>query len=82
LTQRLDFIEEALDEVAFAVKRENRKPAWSSIWIALERHEGSWCLHCATWLACCRGEMVGGRQPGSNEFPPLADAPGKYVLEK
>jgi poly[(R)-3-hydroxyalkanoate] polymerase subunit PhaC len=50
--------------------------------VASERHEGSWWLNCATWLACCRGEMVGARQPGSNEFPPLADAPGKYVLEK
>ena len=47
-----------------------------------ERHEGSWWPHCATWLARYGGETVGARQPGCNEFPPLADAPGRYVLER
>jgi polyhydroxyalkanoate synthase len=47
-----------------------------------KRHEGSWWSHCATWLARYAGEMVGARGPGSNEFRPLADAPGQYVLEK
>jgi polyhydroxyalkanoate synthase subunit PhaC len=46
------------------------------------RHEGSWWPHCTTWLASYGSEMVAARQSGSYEFPPLADAPGQYVLEK
>ena len=47
-----------------------------------EWHEGSWWPHFATWLAPYGGESIGARQLGSNQFPPLADAPGQYVLQK
>jgi polyhydroxyalkanoate synthase subunit PhaC len=47
-----------------------------------ERHEGSWWPHWGAWLAHYGGETVGAHQPGSNEFSPLVDAPGRYVLEK
>jgi polyhydroxyalkanoate synthase len=61
----------------------DRYPDCADEWLEhAERHEGSWWPHCATWLARYAGEMVGARQPGSNEFPPLADTPGQYVLEK
>jgi polyhydroxyalkanoate synthase subunit PhaC len=61
----------------------DRYPHSADEWLEhAERHEGSWWPHCANWLARFGGEMVGARQPGSNEFPPLADAPGRYVLEK
>jgi polyhydroxyalkanoate synthase subunit PhaC len=61
----------------------DRYPDCADEWFRqAERHEGSWWPHCATWLASYGGEMVAARQSGSNEFPPLADAPGQYVLEK
>ena len=61
----------------------DRYPDCADEWLRqAERHEGSWWPHCTTWLASYGGEMVAARQSGSNEFPPLADAPGQYVLEK
>ena len=61
----------------------DRYPASADQWLnQAERHEGSWWPHCATWLAHYGGPMVVARQVGSNEFPPLADAPGQYVLAK
>ena len=61
----------------------NQYPNCADEWLVdAERHEGSWWPHCATWLARYGGEPVGARQPGCNEFPPLADAPGRYVLER
>jgi polyhydroxyalkanoate synthase len=61
----------------------DRYPACADQWLdRAERHEGSWWPHCAKWLASYGGEMVAARRPGSSEFPPLADAPGVYVLEK
>jgi polyhydroxyalkanoate synthase subunit PhaC len=61
----------------------DRYPDCADEWLHhAERHEGSWWPHCATWLASYGGEMIGARQPGNNEFPPLAHAPGQYVLEK
>jgi polyhydroxyalkanoate synthase subunit PhaC len=47
-----------------------------------EQHEGSWWPHWGDWLARHGGEKVPAREPGSTDFPPLADAPGAYVLTK
>jgi polyhydroxyalkanoate synthase subunit PhaC len=58
-------------------------PASADQWLdQAEQHEGSWWPHCAKWLAHYGGPMVAARQVGSNEFPALANAPGKYVLAK
>src|SRR5262249_32920142 len=60
-----------------------RYPDSAKDWLRrAEQHEGSWWPHCTSWLARYGDSKVGARQPGSNEFPPLADAPGKYVLER
>ena len=60
----------------------DRYPDCADEWLHhAEKHEGSWWPHCTAWLASYGGEMIGARRPGSNEFPPLADAPGQYVLQ-
>ena len=47
-----------------------------------ERHDGSWWTDWSAWLAAHAGKK--GEPPGlgSAAHPPLADAPGTYVLEK
>ena len=47
-----------------------------------DRNEGSWWPVWRDWLAKRSGKMVSARIPGSNEFPPLDEAPGKYVKRK
>jgi polyhydroxyalkanoate synthase subunit PhaC len=49
---------------------------------AAKRHDGSWWSDWTSWLAARSGEK--GKPPpmGNAEYPPLADAPGTYVLEK
>ena len=46
------------------------------------RHDGSWWTDWTAWLAARSGKK--GRPPavGSAAHPPIADAPGTYVLEK
>jgi polyhydroxyalkanoate synthase len=61
----------------------DRYPDCADEWLRhAEKHEGSWWRHCTAWLASYSGEMIGARRLGSNEFPPLADAPGQYVLQQ
>ncbi|WP_238179976.1 PHA/PHB synthase family protein, partial [Methylobacterium oxalidis] len=47
-----------------------------------DRHEGSWWPDWVSWLSSRSGRK--GKPPpfGSKQHPPLADAPGAYVLEK
>ena len=45
-----------------------------------EHHDGSWWPHWSQWLSERSGKMVPARQPGSNTYPPLAPAPGTYVV--
>ena len=47
-----------------------------------ERHEGSWWTDWTGWLGERSGEIVNVRAVGSKLHPPIADAPGTYVLEK
>jgi polyhydroxyalkanoate synthase len=47
-----------------------------------ERHDGSWWADWAAWLAERSGAKAEVPSLGSNAHPPLADAPGSYVLEK
>ena len=43
-------------------------------------HEGSWWPRWEEWLRKRSGALVNAREPGSPDFPALADAPGTYVL--
>ena len=46
-----------------------------------EEHEGTWWEDWTGWLAQRSGEQVDPPQMGSDEYPPLEDAPGTYVKE-
>ena len=46
------------------------------------KHEGSWWPDWSAWLSVRSGEKGKPPSVGSNKHPPLADAPGTYVLEK
>jgi polyhydroxyalkanoate synthase len=43
---------------------------------------GSWWPDWARWLGGFAGGQVAGRQPGSEDYPPLEPAPGSYVKQK
>ena len=62
----------------------NEEPATSSqAWLdAATKHEGSWWTDWVAWLAERSGKQVSPPSVGSKKHPPLADAPGAYVLEK
>ncbi len=46
------------------------------------RHDGSWWTDWTAWLAARSGERAKPPATGSAAHPPIADAPGTYVLEK
>jgi polyhydroxyalkanoate synthase len=51
--------------------------------IASTRHSDTWWNVWAKWMKARSGEQVAPpASPGSAEFPPLADAPGLYILER
>jgi polyhydroxyalkanoate synthase subunit PhaC len=62
----------------------NERPAETpEAWLAAaERHEGSWWTDWIAWLGERSGETVDPPSLGSGKHPPLADAPGTYVMEK
>ncbi|WP_371061196.1 PHA/PHB synthase family protein [Rhodosalinus sp. 5P4] len=45
-----------------------------------EFHEGSWWPRWNSWLARRSGKWVPAREPGDSQHPPLAEAPGTYVV--
>ena len=47
-----------------------------------KRHDGSWWTDWMAWLAEHGGDRVAPPPMGSQAHPPIADAPGSYVLEK
>lgn len=51
-------------------------------WLEGATHQkGSWWLDWTSWLEAQSGEMVAPPPTGNEAFPPIADAPGTYVLE-
>jgi polyhydroxyalkanoate synthase len=46
------------------------------------QHDGSWWTDWTAWLAQRSGPKGNPPDLGSHRHPPLADAPGKYVLER
>jgi polyhydroxyalkanoate synthase len=52
-------------------------------WLAgATEHEGSWWHDWADWIAQRAGSRGEPPLMGSNEYPPLGDAPGTYVHER
>ena len=47
-----------------------------------DKHEGSWWPRWDAWLSKKSGKMVAAREPGSDDYPVLAPAPGTYVKSK
>lgn len=45
-----------------------------------EKHEGSWWPHWEKWLRKRSGKKTAARAPGSEAYPPIAPAPGTYVV--
>ena len=43
------------------------------------RRDGSWWPEWEKWARKFSGDQIDARQPGSDDHPPLADAPGDYV---
>ena len=51
-------------------------------WLAgATKHKGSWWVDWVPWLEEQSGELVEPPAMGSDEYPPIGDAPGTYVLE-
>jgi polyhydroxyalkanoate synthase len=59
-------------------------PADPDAWLAAApKHEGSWWPDWTAWLAQRSPERTGApAATGNAEYPPLAEAPGTYVLER
>ena len=47
-----------------------------------EQHEGTWWEDFISWLGPHSGEQVDPPQVGSDQYPPIEDAPGTYVKER
>jgi polyhydroxyalkanoate synthase len=47
-----------------------------------KEHEGSWWEDWSKWLEEHSGERVSPPEMGSENYPPIVDAPGTYVKEK
>ncbi|SLN19609.1 PHA/PHB synthase family protein [Roseisalinus antarcticus] len=45
-----------------------------------EKHAGSWWQRWNDWLAPMSGKMIPARTPGDADHPPIAPAPGTYVV--
>ena len=58
-------------------------PADADAWLeGTARHEGSWWEDWALWISERAGERMPPPPMGGDRHPPIADAPGTYVLEK
>src|SRR5215813_2144381 len=59
-------------------------PANAEAWLEqAPKHSGSWWPHWLEWIKARSGEMmVAPAVPGGDNYPPLGEAPGRYVMEK
>jgi polyhydroxyalkanoate synthase len=59
-------------------------PSDPDAWLAAApKHEGSWWPDWSGWLAQRSPDQIRSPEaPGSEQYPPLGDAPGTYVLER
>jgi polyhydroxyalkanoate synthase len=68
---------------AYRVHESHPLPDTAEAWLeGATRHDGSWWTDWIKWLGTRSGEKVKAPTVGSETHPPLADAPGTYVLEK
>ena len=52
-------------------------------WLAgSTKHKGSWWVDWVPWLESLSGALIEPPPMGSDEYPPIMDAPGTYVLEE
>src|SRR5579871_1006796 len=59
---------------------DNIKDVSLADWIkAAEEHKGSWWPNWREWLGSIDAEEVSARRVGSEELPPIEEAPGSYV---
>ena len=49
---------------------------------ATDRYDGSWWTDWSRWLAARGGDKAAPPPMGTADYPPLLDAPGRYVMEK
>jgi len=62
---------------------ESGKEASPDAWLSnATEHNGSWWTDWKDWLAAHSGDRVRLPPLGNEKHPPLADAPGTYVMEK
>ena len=58
----------------------DRNPSDADEWrTEAERHGGTWWEDWANWSAERAGSLVSPPETGSDQHPPLGDAPGEYV---
>ena len=68
---------------AFRVNESTTPAATPDAWLnQATRHEGSWWTDWVRWLESRSGEKSPATAVGSDQYPPLCDAPGTYVLEE
>jgi polyhydroxyalkanoate synthase len=52
------------------------------VWYAgATHHAGSWWVDWIPWLAAYSDKQIAPPSMGSDDYPPIMDAPGEYVLE-
>jgi len=49
---------------------------------AAEQHAGSWWTDWAAWVAARAGALQPARVPGTDAYPVIEDAPGRYVKQR
>ncbi len=67
---------------AYWIAEPERNEHWEQWLERADKKPGSWWQDWTAWLGERSGELVDAYPAANRKFPPLADAPGTYVLEK